>query len=381
MAAAIPQGRTQKHRRLGRNNKKKAWKSKPMLAVVVLILVVLVYFALMAHVAIQNPAIVGGSEDQEALIRSRTSPQHHQSNKIRSTLEKPGQFEGNSKHKSEDETKSEGQSLEEELQQRSIKGPRGGSNKSRRTKSAHGPKSRKNAVSAAQDDSKRIPPKPKINKSLPIRDVRRPMWMANPKGYGVKPQILATSDQEHAQNGEGMDTDEDANHHPDPEHVLKAFVEPIDFDEWEEKPLPVRQTATADQLFELSYPELNSCKVLPEKIPADEYPDQDTFLPWVHDVFPTHDGKYIQFVAQNRRRCRTGNTPEEIEALHLTQPNIALFQHVPVKRVKMGDETRYQLTTHEDADPDGIATRFICRFKPGMEETLSVFNFDYDYLA
>jgi len=52
-----------------------------------------------------------------------------------------------------------------------------------------------------------------------------------------------------------------------------------------------------------------------------------------------------------------------------------------VKRVKDGDETRYKLTTHEEADPDGVATRFICRFKPSMEETLSVYNFDYDYAA
>jgi hypothetical protein len=42
---------------------------------------------------------------------------------------------------------------------------------------------------------------------------------------------------------------------------------------------------------------------LPEQWPVDEYPDADPFLPWIHDVFPTDDGKLIQFVAQNKRRC------------------------------------------------------------------------------
>jgi hypothetical protein len=63
------------------------------------------------------------------------------------------------------------------------------------------------------------------------------------------------------------------------------------------------------------------------------------------------------------------------------QPQVALFQHVPVKRVTIQGETRYRLSSHEHADQDGMATRFICRFKPSMEETLSTFNVDYDYAA
>eukprot|EP00978_Attheya_sp_CCMP212_P018138 scaffold49254_cov52-Attheya_sp.AAC.6 len=69
----------------------------------------------------------------------------------------------------------------------------------------------------------------------------------------------------------------------------------------------------------------------------------------------------------------------------------ALFQTVPVKRINSSSpsdtadarprdtEMRYQLTSYQDADPDGKETRFICRFKPSMEETLSVHNIDYDY--
>jgi hypothetical protein len=63
------------------------------------------------------------------------------------------------------------------------------------------------------------------------------------------------------------------------------------------------------------------------------------------------------------------------------QPQSSLFQHVPVKRFTEGTETRYKISTHESADPDGIETRFICRFKPSGQETLSEFNFNYHYAA
>lgn len=206
--------------------------------------------------------------------------------------------------------------------------------------------------------------------------LRSPEQRAFWRETNIKPQAMAPQDTQMIATN-----DEEESYHPDPSHVLKAFVEPIDFKEWESKPLPNRSTATADQLEEISFPRLNSCSKIPEMIPADQYPDRDPFLPWIHDVFPTHDGKFIQFVAQNRRRCHTGSTESEKKLLYLTQPNIALFQHVPLKRVKTadGNETRYRLSSHEEADPDGTATRFICRFKPSMQETLSVYNFDYDY--
>ncbi|KAL7571115.1 hypothetical protein ACA910_014724 [Epithemia clementina (nom. ined.)] len=87
------------------------------------------------------------------------------------------------------------------------------------------------------------------------------------------------------------------------------------------------------------------------------------------------------------------------------QPQVALFQHVSVKRLpnfgennitsssstsdakpnnhhdQSPSQTRYRLSNHAEADADGIATRFICRFKPTMQETLSVFNFDYDWTS
>ena len=161
--------------------------------------------------------------------------------------------------------------------------------------------------------------------------------------------------------------------------VLRAYLEPLDRSSWEVKPLPVRNS-TAQRLHSIQYPRMQSCSKLPEQFPVDDYPDADPFLPWIHDVFPTHDGKFIQFVAQNKRRCRTGTTVQEELILRHTEPQVALFQHVAVKRVE-GEEgdMRYQLTSHEEADEDGMTTRFICRFKPSMEETLSTFNVDYDW--
>jgi len=160
--------------------------------------------------------------------------------------------------------------------------------------------------------------------------------------------------------------------------VLTAYLEPIHQSDWQTKPLPKRNT-TASSLKEKTYPGVTSCTKLPEQWPVDEPPtDDDPFLPWIHDVFPTADGEYIQFVAQNRRRCQSGRAFSELKKF--LQPNIALFQHVPVKRIDHGDDTepRYRLSTHEEADADGMETRFICRFSNG-EETLSVYNFNYDW--
>mmetsp|Transcript_21492 Transcript_21492/g.40129 ORF Transcript_21492/g.40129 Transcript_21492/m.40129 type:complete len:348 (+) Transcript_21492:79-1122(+) len=90
---------------------------------------------------------------------------------------------------------------------------------------------------------------------------------------------------------------------------------------------------------------------------------------------------FIQFVAQNKRRCYTGGTEKEENLLHAFAPQAALFQHVAVKRVNgrmNSSSVVYRLSSHEDADVDGTVTRFICRFSNG-EETLSVFNFSYEW--
>lgn len=166
------------------------------------------------------------------------------------------------------------------------------------------------------------------------------------------------------------------------DRILTVFMEPIDESQWKKKPLPVR-TSTAKDLKKRRFPKVQSCTKLMEQWPSDEYPcDEDPFIPWIHDVFPSHDGKHVQVVAQNRRRCNTGKSDKDKEIHRKRNPQIALFQHVAVKRIDDPHSTspRYRLSSHEEADKDGIATRFICRFSNG-EETLSEFNFSYEYAS
>ena len=231
--------------------------------------------------------------------------------------------------------------------------------------------------------------------------------LENQFGHDVQPDILippnvSLEDGQISSNGDAslMEEQDDIVYkqeykdkpHPQPDAVLTAYIEQIDFNEWKTQPLPQRKLAKAEKLTKITYPQLRSCQRLIQQWPVDEDNEYsqppptlvDSFLPWIHDVFPTHDGKYIQFVAQNRRRCHTGKKDKAIIS-HMA-PQASLFQHVPVKRVTdpqqdAQTETRYQLVPHDQADPDGITTRFICRFKPSMEETLSVFNFDYDWTA
>jgi hypothetical protein len=195
-------------------------------------------------------------------------------------------------------------------------------------------------------------------------------------GEGVEPQILVS----HKRPPEDA-TDVD-NHHeaPIPENKLTLYMEEVDQNSWNVKPLPKR-TSRAEDLEKVEYPEVNSCSKLPEQWPVDQFPDKDPFLPWLHDVFATSDGKFIQFVAQNKRRCRTGTTPPDQETLKHMQPQASLFQHVAVKRVDGDKETRYRLSSHEEADEDGMVTRFICRFKPSGKETLSVYNTNYEFAS
>eukprot|EP00548_Thalassiothrix_antarctica_P014417 CAMPEP_0194178436 /NCGR_PEP_ID=MMETSP0154-20130528/12041_1 /TAXON_ID=1049557 /ORGANISM="Thalassiothrix antarctica, Strain L6-D1" /LENGTH=729 /DNA_ID=CAMNT_0038893391 /DNA_START=14 /DNA_END=2200 /DNA_ORIENTATION=- len=159
--------------------------------------------------------------------------------------------------------------------------------------------------------------------------------------------------------------------------TLKAYIEPIDQNSWDIRPLPNR-THKAKDLKVLSFPKVSFCSRLTEQWPVDNYPEEDPFLPWIHDVFPTNDGKFIQFIAQNRRRCDTGTNDKDRKTIMWRQPQLSLFQHVPLQRLENG---RYKLSSHEKADPDGKESRFICRFKPGGEETLSRFNFNYDYVS
>ena len=153
--------------------------------------------------------------------------------------------------------------------------------------------------------------------------------------------------------------------------------------------------------------------------------DADPFLPWVHDMFPSHDGRYIEFVAHNKRWCNTDPRVFWDDIVNL-EAQVAIMQPVPVKRLDGGEKEakrlqpqmwmpdcegeskeqsstgapihRYLLASHEEADKDGTETRFICRFhtlrggeskeKSGapqlddviLGETLSVAPYNYELL-
>lgn len=213
-------------------------------------------------------------------------------------------------------------------------------------------------------------------------------------GEGVEPQLLirkGSDAKQHDEDHHDLDA-ADMGHDPVPLSnendratpkgpILTAYLEPIDRATWQNKPLPIR-TSKASNLKKIQYSRVNSCRRLPEQWPVDDYPDDDPFLPWIHDVFPTHDGRFIQFIAQNKRRCHTGTTLQDIKTLAHTEPQVSLFQHVAVQRVNGTlSPTRYRLTDHEHADKDGMETRFICRFRPSGEETLSVYNFNYEWAS
>jgi hypothetical protein len=202
-------------------------------------------------------------------------------------------------------------------------------------------------------------------------------------------------------------------------------------------PLPIRKTTPAD-LKKYEYPRFKTCKDLPAKLPVDRgleideksgktiirnlgnqptpehYPwqeapycpvDADPFLPWIHDVFPSSDATKIEFIAQNKRRCKSGRTYYK-DILRMT-PQVALLQPISVERI---DETkanqlapglwedtsnkdnsyRYRLAPYDEASPDGMWTRFICRFhttdfstgKPKTDrgwETLSKYIINYEF--
>eukprot|EP00980_Cylindrotheca_fusiformis_P022629 scaffold9523_cov103-Cylindrotheca_fusiformis.AAC.6 len=125
--------------------------------------------------------------------------------------------------------------------------------------------------------------------------------------------------------------------------------------------------------------------------------DYDPFLPWIHDLFLDLDGERVQFVAQNKRRCKTGKKYGDI--LEHMQPQVALLQPVSVQRISEEDARRiapdlqgspeeaprYRLSTYQDASEDGKFTRFICKFHTSsgthLGETLSVYPFNYELAA
>lgn len=141
---------------------------------------------------------------------------------------------------------------------------------------------------------------------------------------------------------------------------------------------------------------------LPEDFAEQEAPycpvELDPFLPWIHDVFATADGKFVEVLAQNKRRCRTGK--KFTDAVNRLVPQVTLLQPISVERLASpslaqslapsvwydpndAKSPRYRLTDLDSAAADGKYTRFICRFRIGdrTEETLSIYPFNYEMVS
>jgi hypothetical protein len=196
------------------------------------------------------------------------------------------------------------------------------------------------------------------------------------------------------------------------------------------EPLPLRLHKPQD-LRKVVYSKIRYCNQIPSALPVgkrsvdghvwnigddplpvnyteEELPfcpvDADPFLPWIHDLFLDLDGKRVQFIAQNKRRCKTGTNHGNV--LEHMQPQVALLQPVSVQRIsedeaqriapELGESSiqskaqqRYRLSTFQDASADGKYTRFICKFHTSsphsqrieLGETFSEYPFHYELAA
>ncbi len=143
--------------------------------------------------------------------------------------------------------------------------------------------------------------------------------------------------------------------------ILTAFLEPPNTLDTRTRPLPPRNTS-ATILSRVQYPQVQKCSQMMETWPVDDFPSEDPYLPWIHDVFPSRDGSRIQIVAQNKRRCHVGE--EQQEEMKYWEPQISLLQPVPV--LKQENE-EYRLSSFEQATWN--ETRFLCQFHNSMYQT------------
>lgn len=148
---------------------------------------------------------------------------------------------------------------------------------------------------------------------------------------------------------------------------------------------------TAASLTKLEFPQVGWCdpthRVLPD-LPIDEYPEDDPFLPWIHDYFVSEDARFVRFVSQNKRRCDTGEHHKD--TMSFWEPQVTLFQSIPIVEVEpdrgtstgKGPKARLASSMEEATHP---ATRFQCRFfRRATNETIttwSIFKFDYEYVT
>jgi len=138
------------------------------------------------------------------------------------------------------------------------------------------------------------------------------------------------------------------------------------------KPLPIRHTR-AKELKVVPLPKASCTEKGLLEYPIDDFPIDDPFLPWIHDVFVI--GNEVRIVAQNKRRCEIGKDKEDI--MRKMEPQLALFQPVPIDAF---NRTHYKLSTDKAEWPE---TRFFCHFHNATgitETTLSRFPIPYEFV-
>ena len=163
-----------------------------------------------------------------------------------------------------------------------------------------------------------------------------------------------------------------------PRPILTAYLEDASDFDTSTKPIPPRSTEE-EKLGSVEFPRVQQCSRLFETWPVDDFPLEDPYLPWIHDVFPTADGRYVQFVAQNRRRCETGKDLED--RMEYWEPQMALFQPIPIVQEEDG---RLRIASSMD-EATVQETRFICQFHTTYDDqvyqTFSEFKFNYEYVS
>ena len=220
---------------------------------------------------------------------------------------------------------------------------------------------------------------------------------------------------------------------------LTAFVEetiPFSQSQQHQAFSPRHANNRTSSLKKYIYPKITSCNDIPNQWPVDHpvewdetfgpnvgnlkaiYPlryqyakqfcpvDADPFLPWIHDVFVNLGLSHVEFVAHNKRRCKTAPSFRDTDLKNL-EPQVALFQSIPIKRLDSAELSRllpesdvspgprYRLASLEEADEDTRETRFICQFhtlepvqredgresyeKVVLGETFSVYPYNYEH--
>ena len=149
--------------------------------------------------------------------------------------------------------------------------------------------------------------------------------------------------------------------------LLTAYIEPPLRNDTATLPL---RTQGPDELRRYTYPKVNGCKNLQDKLPTlhpielddiygsnvfnrqplylkrfdyanDACPvDSDPFLPWIHDVFPSKE--YVEFIAHNKRRCNTDPNVFQQDLVNL-EAQVTIMQPVPVRRIT-NEEARVDRT-------------------------------------